>query len=392
MTAQTSTPTKTESLKNARVTFTGKLASMPRREAHRAVIDAGGEPSNQVSRRTSLLVVGLEGWPLLPDGTISNKLRRAEELRGQGAEIRVASEVHFLELLGLEEPASRVEKTYRAEQICDMVDISPDTLRRWELLSLIESHEGLYDYQDIVSLRTIADLVQDGVRPEVIASNLRRLRSVLPHVDRPLAQLKIVTEGPDSLLAEIGDICLTSDGQLTLDYDDKAAEPPIALSRQHDLTAAEWLEQGCEAEEHDRFDQAEHAFRKAIVLEPYCAEAYFNLGNVLREQNRLDASAESFRTANAHDPSFALAHYNLADVLEDQGKLSEAIQALHAAIKVSPAFGDAHFNLAHLYEQAGRQSEARHHWTAYLKLDPNSEYAEAARQRSKAIARSVSRT
>ena len=117
------------------------------------------------------------------------------------------------------------------------------------------------------------------------------------------------------------------------------------------------------------------------ALEPYCTEAYFNLGNVLREQKRLDAAAESFRTAVAHDPSFAVAHFNLADVLEDQGELDEAVSALHAALRSSPTLADAHFNLAYLYERLGTAEKARHHWTAYLKLDSSSEWADVATER-----------
>src|SRR5215813_11301897 len=68
------------SLRQARVTFTGKLASLSRKEACQIVYDGGGEVTPSVSRRTSLVVVGMEGWPLLPDGMISSKLKRAEEL------------------------------------------------------------------------------------------------------------------------------------------------------------------------------------------------------------------------------------------------------------------------------------------------------------------------
>ena len=263
-----------------------------------------------------------------------------------------------------------------------MLNISREALRRWELLSLVESHAGMYDYEDLVSLRTISELVCKGVRPETIAKSLRSLTSVMPDVDRPLAQLKIVAENPESLVAEIGNDRLTLDGQFTFGYQDKTtSEATLRISTRQDLTAADWMEQGYEAEERECYEEAQHAFRRAIALEPYCTEAYFNLGNVLREQKRLDAAAESFRTAVAHDPSFAVAHFNLADVLEDQGELDEAVSALHAALKSSPTLADAHFNLAHLYERLGTAEKARHHWTAYLKLDSSSEWADVATQR-----------
>ena len=33
----------------------------------------GGEPAKHVSHRTTMLVIGVEGWPLLPDGQVSRK-------------------------------------------------------------------------------------------------------------------------------------------------------------------------------------------------------------------------------------------------------------------------------------------------------------------------------
>src|SRR5262245_13391017 len=88
---------ETLSLKQSKVTFTGKFASMTREEACQIVREAGGEPTPAVSRRTSFVVVGMEGWPLLPDGMISNKLKRAEAISLRGHCIHIISEAAFLE-------------------------------------------------------------------------------------------------------------------------------------------------------------------------------------------------------------------------------------------------------------------------------------------------------
>jgi NAD-dependent DNA ligase len=59
------------------VAFTGRLACMTRAEAFEVVRSHGGTPSQVVTRRTNVLVVGELGWPLLDDGRPSNKLSRA---------------------------------------------------------------------------------------------------------------------------------------------------------------------------------------------------------------------------------------------------------------------------------------------------------------------------
>ena len=56
------------------VAFTGRLVCMTRAEAFEVVRSHAGTPSQNVTRRTNVLVVGELGWPLLDDGRPSNKL------------------------------------------------------------------------------------------------------------------------------------------------------------------------------------------------------------------------------------------------------------------------------------------------------------------------------
>src|SRR5215831_8760389 len=102
------------SLEHARVAFTGKLAYLSRQEAHQLVREGGGEVTLDVSRQTSLLVVGMEGWPLLADGMVSSKLKRAEEFIQKGFPIKIVSEEVFLELAGCREGHDSHRKTYPA--------------------------------------------------------------------------------------------------------------------------------------------------------------------------------------------------------------------------------------------------------------------------------------
>src|SRR5215472_15611891 len=83
------------------VAFTGRLACMSRAEAFEVVRRHGGTPSPEVTRRTSLLVVGELGWPLLDDGRPSNKLSRASSYG-----IAVVSERRFLKWIGKAVPDS----------------------------------------------------------------------------------------------------------------------------------------------------------------------------------------------------------------------------------------------------------------------------------------------
>src|ERR1051326_2765029 len=96
-------------LAGQRVAFTGALASMTRSEGIKLVRLHGGQFTVLVNRRTTMLVVGQDGWPLQADGRLTNKLRRARALqlggckgpaRRAGPTIRIISEDDWLTHLG----------------------------------------------------------------------------------------------------------------------------------------------------------------------------------------------------------------------------------------------------------------------------------------------------
>lgn len=381
------------SIEHKQIAFTGRLASMPRDEAWEAVRRAGGMPCKSVTQQTDILVIGMEGWPLLPDGSVSRKLAYAERLRRQGHAIRIISEPEFLEAVGLSDQGKQLQKSYPARQVCEILNISPETLERWEQFGLVRPVEGNYDFQDLISVRTIAALVAQGVQPATIAKSLHELASVLT-VERPLAQLKIVLENPRILLAAVDDQRIAPNGQLLLDFGGQArvkgvVAPVRAAACNDALSAEDWFHIGGMCEDEERYAEAAEAYRRAISLHPDYAEAFFNLGNVLRETGERTRAAEAYQAAVACDPYLHWAWYNLADMQEESGRVHEAIESLERAVAISPTYADARFNLARCFERIGRPHEARLHWTAYLRLDPRSEWADIARERLNALAAPV---
>lgn len=92
-------------------------------KALEVVRQRGGTPSQTVTKRTNLLIVGELGWPLLDDGRPSNKLGRANAYG-----IPVASERRFLEWIGKTVPDT-VHKTYSVDQIAALSQLSGDMIR-----------------------------------------------------------------------------------------------------------------------------------------------------------------------------------------------------------------------------------------------------------------------
>jgi tetratricopeptide (TPR) repeat protein len=384
MPGQLGTIDASAALKGQRVAFTGRLAALTRREAQHLVDHHGGEYSRSVNRLTTLLVVGMDGWPLLADGRMSNKLQQAEKLR-ERRKLRICSEQQFLESIGHAERSTQLRKCYEADQVAALVGIDEPTLRRWEALGLVRSHDDQFDFQDLVSLRTIASLIKSGVNPNVISRSMRQLAAILPGTDRPLAQLKIVAQDCGSLLAEIDGLLVTPAGQFLMPFDrqlgvDSAASIPLSSQRSAE-SAHEWFAIAADHEDSEAWDDAIAAYRRALAIQPHFAEANFNLANVLRAACRHEAAEERYRVAIEQNGQWAEAWFNLADLLDDQNRTDEAIDCLRESLRCSPHYADAHFNLAQCLEKAGMTEEAREHWRLYLKLDSTSEWAVAARTR-----------
>ena len=112
------------------VAFTGRLACMTRAEAFEVVRQHGGTPSQTVTKRTKLLIVGELGWPLLDDGRPSNKLARARSYS-----VPVVSERRFLEWTGKFIP-DNANKAYSADQLASLSGLSGDRIQELAQLSL----------------------------------------------------------------------------------------------------------------------------------------------------------------------------------------------------------------------------------------------------------------
>ncbi len=378
-------------LRGMQVAFTGRLEAMGREAAERLVRALGGVPAPSLTARTHLLVVGMRGWALREDGRVSRSFEQARRSR-----TRIVSETEFLRLAGLAPPHAMGARPYTLAQAAEASGVEPDEIRRWELAGLVSAREGLYDFQDLVSLRAIAALRRRGVPLRTIRDSLRQLADVLPGIHRPLAQVQVLDADGGELLAQIGESLFLSSGQQVIDFDGRTrsvreAGAPIPTTASESAAPEsasweDWLERGLELEEEGRHADAADAYGRAVALKPEAAVAHFNLANALTALGRHDAAEGILRLAVAIDPGFETAWYNLAGLLEASGRLGEAAEALRKAVAASPAFADARFNLAACLHDLGRTREASEHWRAYLALDPSSEWAGVARRLASAPA------
>jgi hypothetical protein len=79
--------------------FTGKMATMQRKEAEDNVRNLGGSVASGVTNKLHYLVIGDEGSPLYGHGKKGSKQVKGEELNAAGANIKIVSETAFLKML-----------------------------------------------------------------------------------------------------------------------------------------------------------------------------------------------------------------------------------------------------------------------------------------------------
>jgi tetratricopeptide (TPR) repeat protein len=342
------------------VAFTGRLACMTRAEAFEVVRQRGGTPSQTVTKRTNLLIVGELGWPLLDDGRPSNKLGRANAYG-----IPVASERRFLEWIGKAVPDS-ANKTYSTEQIAALSQLSGDMVRELTQFGLLDERSGWFGFRDLASARQIAKLLADGVRLSEIICAVSQIRKWLPDVG--LASVRLHAGSQYNLEVEQPGGRTDQHGQFMLAVD------------QSQNNADDLFEQAQLAEEARDIAEAERLYRILMKSDPTDASAPFNLGNLLRASARNIEAEAALRAATCVDPTFADAWYNLSDLLDEQGRSDAAIECLRAALRVAPDHADAMFNLALLLQRTHQYAEAADYWRRYLASDCQSDWAARARR------------
>lgn len=79
------------------VCFTGSFQYGIRTELLQKIADIGGTPVDSVTKKTDILVVGLQDFRVVGDSGMSSKQKKAIDLKASGIDIEIMSESDFLE-------------------------------------------------------------------------------------------------------------------------------------------------------------------------------------------------------------------------------------------------------------------------------------------------------
>jgi tetratricopeptide (TPR) repeat protein len=273
-----------------------------------------------------------------------------------------------------------------------MLAISDQQLRGWQRQGFIPA-DDTFSFSDLIALRALQKLRENRIPSKQISHALVSLKQKLSGVDRPLSELKIVSDGRSIAVQIAGQKMEAITGQMLFDFDTAEiggirAFPQSAKangSRNQKLAdekeAERWFQRGLELEESGApLIEAVEAYKKAVELNPSAAGALVNLGTIHYHLHKFREAADYYQRAIDVDPRYPLAHFNLGNLRDEQGQIEEAFEHYGTALKLNPDYADAHYNVALLCEQTGEFLRATKHWKAYLKVDASSSWANIARR------------
>ena len=125
----------------------------------------------------------------------------------------------------------------------------------------------------------------------------------------------------------------------------------------------------------EQFDVAIDSYQKAIKIKPKYADAYNNLGNVLRDKGDLEGAIESFRQAIKIKPDYAVYYNNLGLAKREKGDVKGAIDSYQRVISIKPDYADAYNNMGNALRDKGDLKGAIDSFQQAIKMQSN--YAEA---------------
>jgi len=273
---------------------------------------------------------------------------------------------------------------FSPEEVQRILGLTGKQLDYWDRLRLVSPRKELgnrsYDFGDLIGLRTVKQLVDEGVPANRLRRALAALREKLAQVHAPLAELRVLSDGKDIVVERDGARLEPLSGQFVLNFETRELDERVRVMAGRN--ADDWLATALEydAQENTRA-QAIEAYDHALSIDPQKVDALLNCGTLCYEEGNLKKAAEYFMRALQVDPKNALAHFNLGSVLEEVGRLEAARLHLRNAVRLDTSYPDAHYNLAFVCEKLGARNEAQRHWQTYIRLDPSSPWCGYARQR-----------
>lgn len=129
-----------------------------------------------------------------------------------------------------------------------------------------------------------------------------------------------------------------------------------------------------------QLDDAIACFESAVEINPSYMKALIKLGLALHEAERTDEAIEAFKKAVDLHPEYLDLHYRLGLLFAQKHQFELAVEQFEHAAEGNPGNVEFQANLALALQNMGLIDRAHATWEIVRELDPNSPFAEQARE------------
>ncbi len=267
---------------------------------------------------------------------------------------------------------------FSREQAAKILEIRLGRLLYWDRIGLVKPSlrkggRALYDFQDLICLRTVKTIIEKGVAATHLTRSLKSVSKRFPDGRHQLSSLRVFALG-NRVIAGRGHRLVDSlSGQYLLDLDWNRVRGEVRQrvdSFAATRGAAEWYEEGTRFHsDPSTHEHAMHAFRQVIKLDPAHREAFARLGALYYKRRRFVEAERCFVRSLEIQPGDSGALFHLGLVFEERKKFKKALACYEQALQSESEYPEAHYQLAGVAETLGDIEKAIFHWEAYLQFD-----------------------
>src|ERR1700734_3173106 len=167
------------------------------------------------------------------------------------------------------------------EEVQRILGLNAKQLEYWDRLHLVsprkESGNRFYDFRDLIGLRTVKQLVEEGVPAGRLRHALAALREKLSHTQAPLAELRVISDGKDILVEHGGARLEPLSGQFAMNFETSELRERVRVIAKPGPDADQWLATALEYEaDDDTRAEAIDAYDHALCIDPQKLDALLN--------------------------------------------------------------------------------------------------------------------
>ena len=271
------------------------------------------------------------------------------------------------------------------------LQISPHLLYYWRSTGLLSAApcRGELNFKDLVRARFICLCRKQGI-------SLQTLRRAAADNSDWQTKLSLYSLGKDSqgqilVRREKNGLLLPTSRQLLLDFEKKSENRPISFrdrkqkqkrSKTNALSALiQKLEEHYEtASEQKNSKNVEKILKRIVALDPKHLSAWIEIGNFYFNREQISKARRAYERSIEIDPTCIEALYNLANLHFKAKHYGASIRYFQRCLQANPHFIEAYYNFGLVLYHLGRRQEASELLENYLINDPESFWADQARQ------------